>query len=151
LKSPYDLFFEKQYNNHPWYKEYNTLVEAWNEKYYALTSEEKRRLQLEEDNIAIDDVLYLARSIMSQADIKQLYINHAERKKIDYEVRLPPDEASIMSEYASYISLRQGKVPYPILYICASYLMWRYLDGEIASIDGDEARNLLLKIKPFAK
>ena len=40
-----DAYVEEISKRHPWYREYNQLVEVWDKKYRSLSSEEKEKLQ----------------------------------------------------------------------------------------------------------
>jgi hypothetical protein len=146
-KTPYEIYFEERNKKHPWYPEYNRLAEAWNAKTEAMLAEGKdpHSLFLPDPRVPIAEVIEYVHAMMNQPDILAIYQSYVKRQKLDPDADFMPDEPAIVGNFRSFFLLRQGKVPDAVRYSFASGVVLGILRGEISSIDGPEARKILIQ------
>jgi len=140
-----DAYVEEISKRHPWYREYNQLVEVWDKKYRSLSSEEKEKLQPKVPYVSVDDVLSLAHAIIKQPDIKEIYLRRIEQKKLNPDIVFCSKETEILESFRVFFLLAHERTPDPRPYLYVPLLLWKYFSGEIASLDGDEARAIVSK------
>jgi hypothetical protein len=145
-KTPYEIYFEERNKKHPWYPEYNRLAEAWSAKCQAMLAEGKdpHSLFLPDPRAPIADVLDYVHAMMNQPDILAIYQSYVERLKLDPDADLIGDETGIVGNFESLFRMKLGKAHNMMPYIYASGVVLAYLQGEIDSLDGPEARKILM-------
>lgn len=133
---------------HPWYSEASEMILDWSEKVAAIRKlpgdfEENIKILYKNDRpLTVEDNLAFARAIVDHPDVFWFYQDEYRRVQKDPDTEeFDPEGPHIKGYFESWFLFGRG-LPYKsgLPLRAATSLIWKYMKGELPSVDGTEAR-----------